>query len=160
MPDDLPSILFINYLHRVAIDAHPDYCRSHKNGPIPHSAAHVLRGLHPLRRENEQFRSLLAPLRRLLRYGKIHLYTCYLTGKARRQILDGVHWHYSMVLITFGLFLTIVIFQKRTVLNAINQLIVLSLMCIYFARGLKVLINTWFILIWSTSIILVMEIAY
>jgi hypothetical protein len=71
-----------------------------------------------------------------------------------------IFWHYSMVLITFGLFLTIVIFQKRTVLNAINQLIVLSLMCIYFARGLKVLINTWFILIWSTSIILVMEIAY
>jgi hypothetical protein len=71
-----------------------------------------------------------------------------------------IFWHYSMVLITFGLFLTIVIFQKRTVLNAINQLIVLSLMCIYFARGLKVLINMWFILIWSTSIILVMEIAY
>ena len=69
-------------------------------------------------------------------------------------------WHYSMVLITFGLFLTIVIFQKRTVLNAINQLIVLSLMCIYFARGLKALIKMWFILIWSTSIILVMEIAY
>jgi len=69
-------------------------------------------------------------------------------------------WHYSMVLITFGLFLTIIIIQKRTILNAINQLIVLSLMCVYFARGLKVLIDYWFILVMSTSIILVMEITY
>lgn len=44
--------------------------------------------------------------------------------------------------------------------NAINQLVVLALMGIYYVRGLKALINKWYILIASTSIILVLEIAY
>jgi len=65
-----------------------------------------------------------------------------------------------MVLFTFGLFLMVIVLQNRTVVNAVNQLIVLSLMCIYFSRGLKALISRWFIIIWSTSIILGLEIAY
>ena len=65
-----------------------------------------------------------------------------------------------MVIITFATFLFIIVLQQRTIVNAINQLIVLSLICIYYARGLKELINKWYILIASTSIILVLEIAY
>lgn len=54
----------------------------------------------------------------------------------------------------------ILILQQRTIINGTNQLILLSLICIYYSRGLKSLLTWWYVLITSTSIALVSEIAF
>ena len=78
----------------------------------------------------------------------------------RIAIEIDILWNYSMVMVTFATFLLTIVLQQRTIVNAINQLIVLSLIGVYYSRGLKELIKKWYILIASTSIVLVLEIAY
>ena len=72
----------------------------------------------------------------------------------------NIMWYYSMVWVSFTFFLMIIILQERTIINGMNQLILLSLICIYYSRGLKSLISVWYILITSTSVTLCSEIAF
>jgi hypothetical protein len=78
----------------------------------------------------------------------------------RISIEIDIFWHYSMVMFAFTGFLILITLQQRTIINAGNQLIVLFLICIYYARGLESLIRKWSVLIASTSLSLLLLIVY
>lgn len=54
----------------------------------------------------------------------------------------------------------VILLQQRTVINAISQLLLLILICFYYANGLESLISKWSFMITYTSVILVLEIVY
>lgn len=78
----------------------------------------------------------------------------------RISIEIDIFWHYAMVMFAFTGFLILITLQQRTIINACNQLIVLVLICIYYARGLESLISKWSVLIASTSLSLLLIIVY
>lgn len=69
-------------------------------------------------------------------------------------------WTYIIVAVAFIFFISVILLQKRTIINGGQQLIVLILICVYYARGLESLIGKWEILIASTSLVLLLQIAY
>lgn len=78
----------------------------------------------------------------------------------RISVEIDILWHYSMVMLAFAFFLFLIVLQQRTIINAANQLIVLILICVYYAKGLKSLIIKWEVLIASSSLSLLLEIIY
>jgi hypothetical protein len=78
----------------------------------------------------------------------------------RFAVEADILWNYAVVALTFGAYLSILVFQHRTFINGLQQLLVLALVCVYYTGGLASLISRWQLLIASSAIVLCLEIVY
>jgi hypothetical protein len=100
-----------------------------------------------------------------------HLFAEY-TRKAENQIklrmpkfyhfciiLDIIYTN-LIVIISFTLYLVLVVAIKSTLINAVTQTLVLILLCIYLAKGIKELLGYWNLLTFYQAIILVLMVVF
>ena len=74
-------------------------------------------------------------------------------------ILDIIYTN-LIVIISFTLYLVLVVAIKSTLINAITQTLVLILLCIYLAKGIKELLGYWNLLTFYQAIILVLMVVF
>ena len=78
----------------------------------------------------------------------------------RFLILMDMIYTYLIVILAFTLYLVIIILIPSSLINAITQTLVLILLCIYLAKGIKALLGFWNVLIFYQAIVLLMMVSY
>ena len=74
--------------------------------------------------------------------------------------LINIAYTYTIVLIAFSLFLVIIILLPRTLINGLSQTLILVLLCVYLAHGIKTLLKYWQFLIYYQAFVLVILVMY
>jgi len=71
-----------------------------------------------------------------------------------------IMYTYIVVILAFTLYLVITVMIPESLVNAITQTLVLSLLLIYLANGIKTLMRYWYILIFYQAIVLVLMVVF
>jgi len=72
----------------------------------------------------------------------------------------SIGFNHILVIFSFSLYLLLLVFIQQSLINAISQAIVLSLLCIYMSKGLIVLVEYWGILIFYQAFVLMSQIMF
>ena len=86
---------------------------------------------------------------------KLHMPRFY-----RFCIVVDIFYTNIIVIISFTLYLVLVVVIKSTLINAITQTLVLILLCIYLAKGIKELLGYWNLLTFYQAIVLVVMVVF
>ena len=66
----------------------------------------------------------------------------------------------TIVITAFTIYLVLIVCIDSSLVNGITQTLVLILLCVYLAKGIKELLNYWNLLIFYQAIILVLMVVF
>ena len=75
-------------------------------------------------------------------------------------IACDIVYTYLLVILSFTLYLVILVIIPSSLLNAITQTLVLFLLCMYLAKGIKAMMPYWNLLIAYQVVVLIMMVAF